>query len=121
MDKITKGKRGEAWAEEYLIKNGYTLLSRNYRKFEGEIDLIAWDPTLNETVFVEVKARWNPTFGNPEEAVGKEKILKIVEAAEAWLAEEKKEGTPWRIDVIALELTSPPPRIEHFKNITQDL
>lgn len=55
------GDLGEKLACEYLVKNGYKIIGRNYRISFGEIDIIAWkkcglfskkDKTVH---FVEVK------------------------------------------------------------------
>ncbi len=48
------GKLGEDLACDYLIRNGYRIIDRNYRLKIGEIDIIAMgrDKTL---VFIEVK------------------------------------------------------------------
>ena len=35
------GKAGERLAEAYLVKNGYTILHRNWRCGHEEVDLIA--------------------------------------------------------------------------------
>jgi len=121
MDKIAKGKKGEAWAEDYLTKNGYIFLARNYRKRQGEIDLVMKDSKTGETVFVEVKARKNRDFGYPEEAVTATKLRKLAKAAMLYLYEKKMEETPWRIDVVAIEVSSDPPKITHLKNVTQNL
>ena len=68
------GKRGEQLAAEYLKNNGYKILDTNYQKRKGEIDLIAYDPTSDEIVFIEVKARSSQSYGYPEEAVNQNKI-----------------------------------------------
>lgn len=49
------GKISEDLVAEYLIKQGYSILERNYKKFFGEIDIIARQGTI--IAFVEVKAR----------------------------------------------------------------
>ena len=50
------GDVGEKEAEEFLIKNGYKILDRNYRvKNLGEIDLVAEKD--NKLTFIEVKTR----------------------------------------------------------------
>ena len=49
------GHEGENRAVDYLIKNGYEVLCRNFRCREGELDIIAKDIKANEIVFVEVK------------------------------------------------------------------
>ena len=40
-EKITAGRAGEKAAADYLLKNGYTILSRNYRCPAGELDIVA--------------------------------------------------------------------------------
>jgi len=121
MDKREKGKRGEALASEYLLKNGYDILGANYRKREGEIDLIARDKKSDEIVFVEVKSRKSISCGYPEEAVDYIKMKKIISTAERWLEEKEMIDKPWRIDVIAIETAYTPPKITHINNVTQDL
>ena len=41
MDKLTKGKKGEGLALDYLRKRDYIILETNYRNKIGEIDIIA--------------------------------------------------------------------------------
>ena len=61
MNNIEKGKLGENISVDYLIKNGYKILERNYRNKIGEIDIIAlYDGIL---VFIEVKSRSNINYG----------------------------------------------------------
>jgi len=93
------GSWGEDQAAAYLVKNGCTILQRNYRCPEGEIDIIADDS--GTVIFVEVKTRTNLEFGFPEEAVTDEKLEHIYAATEYYLAEHV-DITDWRIDVLAL-------------------
>lgn len=73
------GSEGESFAADYLIKNGYRILERNFRTPLGEIDIIARD---GETlVFIEVKARSNARFGPPQLAVDHRKQVKISRVA----------------------------------------
>lgn len=67
MNNIQIGNIGEEAAADYLCKEGYVILERNYRRSIGEIDIIA---NNKETlVFVEVKTRSNTRYGFPAEAV----------------------------------------------------
>jgi Holliday junction resolvase-like predicted endonuclease len=50
---IDLGKKGEDLACNYLLKEGYTILARNWRFLKREIDIIALDK--KELVIVEVK------------------------------------------------------------------
>ena len=77
------GKFGEDKACEYLIKTGYTILTRNYRTRMGEIDIIA---VKNQVLtFVEVKTRQSCYYGRPAEAVTRAKQRKIHICAQAYL------------------------------------
>ena len=60
-----KGIAGEEIAVEFLLKNGYHILEKNWRHQHLEIDIIA--SIDNTLVIVEVKLRANDFFGNPEE------------------------------------------------------
>jgi putative endonuclease len=112
------GNQGEEWAAEMLAKEGYEIFQRNYRKRSGEIDIIAFDPATKEIVFVEVKSRRNRAFGAPEEAIDERKIGKMADTAQAWLAEHGKDGSEWRLDLVALEYGSQgKPVCRHHKNI----
>lgn len=104
MDAKTFGKRGEGLAADFLKKEGYEIMERNYRKRGGEIDIVAFDPSHQETVFVEVKSRRNKAFGGPEDAVSEQKIRKMAETSEHWLAENGKEKAEWRLDLIGVEM-----------------
>lgn len=70
------GKTGEDISTEYLEKNGYQIIERNFRCNQGEIDIIAIQK--NEIIFIEVKTRSNAHYGLPAEAVNipKKKHLK---------------------------------------------
>jgi len=117
MYKKELGIKGENMAADYLKKMGYEILDKNFRKREGEIDLIAEDPETKEIAFIEVKTRKNSNFGYPEEAVDGEKAEKMTEVANAWLDIKEKLNNSWRIDIIAIELEFSPPKITHIKNI----
>jgi len=118
MDKKLFGAQGESRAKEYLINKGYKIIQSNYLKRTGEIDIIAFDPKYNEYVFVEVKTRSNKSFGYPEEAVDDEKLSKIAETAESWLADNDIDDSEWRIDIISIEWKGGKPEITHLENIS---
>ena len=54
-ERAVKGKLGEDFTADYLVKNGYDIITRNYRKPCGEIDIVASKGDI--LVFVEVKTR----------------------------------------------------------------
>lgn len=93
------GSEGESVALQFLKKQGYTIIQRNFKTQIGEIDIIAKD---GETiVFVEVKTRKNDTFGAPYESVNTAKRQKMKNVALLYLKKQKKE-LPARFDVISI-------------------
>lgn len=86
------GKNGEDIAADFILKLGYEIVLRNYRKGRFEIDLIAKDN--NRLVFIEVKLRKSNKYGFPEEAVTQTKIEQIKSAAESYIFE-----IDWKFDI----------------------
>ena len=98
------GNTGEDIATEYLEKQGYIILERNFYCKQGEIDIIAKDK--NEVVFVEVKSRSNVGYGLPSEAVTKQKIKHLCRAARYFLYKNKMFNEFIRFDVVEISIKS---------------
>jgi putative endonuclease len=98
------GRTGERLAAEELTRQGYSILERNFRCLHGEIDLIAVDG--EDLVFVEVKTRRGTAYGLPEEAVTARKQQKLIQVATYYLDQQKCMERAWRIDVVAVQLSS---------------
>ncbi len=96
------GTAGEQIAARALAERGLSIVERNFRCTEGEIDLIARDGA--EWVFVEVKTRRSDRFGTPEEAVTPRKQAKLIAVAETYLQAHGVEGADWRIDVVGIAM-----------------
>ena len=91
------GARGEALAARWYEERGYTVLDRNWRCREGELDLVlARGRTL---VFCEVKARTSNAYGTPAEAVTRTKQRRIRRLAVRWLDERDVRSRSLRFDV----------------------
>ncbi len=124
MENISKsevGRKGEDIACEYLRKNGYKIIERNYREVFGEIDIVARarDKTL---VFVEVKTMrgFYPEGLQPEDQVSPakkrkfEKISNFFALKNPKLIDDKK---GWRMDVLAIILIGETEHhIKHYEN-----
>lgn len=92
------GTEQETKVQEYLQKQGYEILARNFYTKHGEIDLIAKKDGY--LVFIEVKYRADERFGAPEEAVDFRKQKKIIAAAQYYLYKNQIPfDTPCRFDV----------------------
>ena len=109
------GRRGEDLAHRYLKNCGFAIVARNYRGRNGgvEVDLIGWDGPL--LVFVEVKSRSSVSFGQPEEAVDREKQVRLIRAAGEYI---HRCGVGWnfvRFDVVSV-LFGEPPALSHIED-----
>ncbi len=109
------GAWGESVAAHHLEAAGYSIVVRNWRCAQWEIDLIA--RTGEELVFVEVKTRRGRDMGSPEEALTPTKQKKLMKLAQIYVAERDLD-VDWRIDLIAVELDKSGKllRCEHIPN-----
>ena len=79
------GARGEQLAADWYTARGYTVVARNWRCREGEIDLVV--ARDGELVFCEVKTRSSDRFGLPAEAVTPAKQRRLRGLAARYLAD----------------------------------
>jgi putative endonuclease len=96
------GAWGEQLAEAELVKAGATVLERNYRGQNCEIDLLVEHE--DDLVAVEVKTRAALDLEKPEEAVTWWKLRRIVRGLKEYAFEAGYMEHHWRIDVVAIEL-----------------
>ena len=94
------GDYGEKLAVKYLKKQGYKILSTNYKIKYGEVDIVAKDGLF--TVFVEVKYRSKKLYGLPSEAVDAHKQNKIKYVASQYVLSHKDENMLVRFDVVQI-------------------
>jgi putative endonuclease len=104
------GNEGEDKACEYLKKQGYKILARNYSAKTGEIDIIA--RRKNILVFVEVKTRADNAYGGALAALGASKQTKITKTALLYIKENKPRFDAIMFDIITLT----DGRLGHIKN-----
>ena len=91
------GARGEALAAEWYEARGYTVVARNWRCREGELDLVL--ARGRDVVICEVKTRTSNAYGTPAEAVTRTKQLRLRRLAMRWLDEQEVRPGPMRFDV----------------------
>jgi putative endonuclease len=98
------GSDGERRAADWYEANGYEVLERNWRRREGEIDLIV--RKARTVVFCEVKTRSSDRFGSGAESVVPAKQRRIRRLAARWLSEltpaSGRRGLVIRFDVVAI-------------------
>ncbi|MFP4661002.1 MAG: YraN family protein, partial [Halanaerobiales bacterium] len=113
MNRRELGKFGEDKAVEYLKKQGYQIIERNFRYARAEIDIIASRDDF--LAFVEVKLRRNLKYGLPQSAVDYRKQEKIKRAAQFYLMKNKNDKKI-RFDVISIQINDSSGRLKHFEN-----
>lgn len=101
MNKRAVGTEFEAEAADFLVRNGYQILEKNYRCKIGEIDIIARDQDY--LCFVEVKYRSSTSKGFPAEAINRNKIRKITKTAQLYMLRYGLDSdTPCRFDAVVI-------------------
>lgn len=107
------GKEGEDIATQFLLKQNYKIVERNFECKQGEIDIIAIDK--NEVVFVEVKTRTSEKYGKPADAVNENKKKHFVRAIKYYIYKNKLENAFIRIDVMEIYIRDNKYYINHIK------
>lgn len=96
------GTDGESVATRYLLDNGYVIRERNARFGRHELDIVAFDPKEDVTVFAEVKSRAKSSEAYPvRTAVDKRKRGALRQAIHAWIIRHDHDG-PCRLDIISV-------------------
>ncbi|QKJ19288.1 YraN family protein [Microbacterium hominis] len=114
-DKDALGRAGEDRAARHMEAAGYTVLARNWRCREGEIDLVV--ASASELVVVEVKTRRGVGYGHPLLAVDTRKRRRMWRVAMAWIADHPSHAQGRRLRLDAVGIVGPDPRsgaLEHL-------
>lgn len=107
------GKKGEQLASNFLLKNNYKILEKNYRYLKAEVDIIA---QKNEVlVAVEVKTRTSAYFGNPQDFISRKKIKLLTSAMDFYVTNNDL-NVEVRFDIIAIITNKKETKIEHLKD-----
>lgn len=119
------GKLGENIACEYLVKNQWKIITRNYRRKSDEIDIIARSPD-GTLIFCEVKSfATDRTFTDrllPEDNLTSAKFRKISRTCEFFARQHPElidEEKGWRIDLVAIDIGANGKALDirHYENI----
>lgn len=92
------GALAERLAADLLVRNGWTILHRNWRFGRREIDLVV---RRDRTVaFVEVKARSRVAHGHPLESIDWRKRRDLAIAASGWIERHGRRADEYRFDAV---------------------
>jgi putative endonuclease len=116
MKRRETGMLGEKLAGEFLGRNGYSIMEKNYRCPGGEIDIIARQ--RDTLVFIEVRTKISRQFGGPEESITPAKMERLRTVAAHYCQSHDNLPEARRIDVVAIEMNRKgrPTRIELIEN-----
>jgi putative endonuclease len=95
------GEWGEGQAAVFLEAKGFAISERNFRLRQGEIDIIARDPT-GAVVFIEVKSAFGTSAGDPAFWVTPKKQHQLYRIAEMYLAKKGIVDAACRFDVVTV-------------------
>ena len=116
------GRTGEKIATDYLVRNGYRIIERNFWRPWGEIDIVAVgrDGAL---VFVEVKTMSRKPYDGikPEDHLTSAKLEKLRRVCSLYAGEMKdliRNKVGWRIDLVTIDTGDGRNEVRHYHNIT---
>lgn len=88
MDRAALGRSAEDIAAEHLRRHGLEVLTRNYRRRNGELDIVA---RIGDVLaIVEVRTRSSDTYGGAAESIDGWKRHKIIRATQQLLQGQKE-------------------------------
>lgn len=110
------GAYGERIAARHLTEAGMVLLDRNWRRPDGEIDLVLRDGRV--LVVCEVKTRTNQLCGTPHEAITEAKLDRLRRLGQAWMQAHEVVVEEARVDLVAvLRPARGPAEVDHVRGI----
>nr|WP_321244604.1 YraN family protein [uncultured Psychroserpens sp.] len=107
------GKKGEQLAADFLLKNEYEIIARNYMYQKAEVDIIAKKGDV--LVIVEVKTRTSGDFGDPQQFLKPKQMQRIIKAVD-YFVNDNEMDLEVRFDIIAIVLNKKGMNLEHLEN-----
>ena len=106
MKKYNKciGSYGEDLACDFLEKNNYHIIDRNFSNKLGELDIICTFKDI--IIFLEIKSRYTANYGLPIEAVTYSKQKKIIKLSKSYIQYRNLYNFNIRYDVITIMFNS---------------
>ena len=113
MNQQELGIYGENMACNYLLKMGYSILTRNYHYRKNEVDIIALFE--NQLIIVEVKTRQTAEIGEPWRAVTRSKQKSIIQVANDYIIKENIH-LETRFDIVSIVHNGFRTDLEHIED-----
>ena len=116
QDTTLLGQKGEALTVAHLKKQGFTILSTNYRTRRGEVDVIAQKDDV--IAFVEVKTRAKNYFPLSQ-VITKTKQRRVASAAIDFALRHQLTNNVLRFDVAMVQYTPTSQELTYIPNAFQ--
>lgn len=120
MTRQQLGRYGENLAAQFLERQGFQIIDRNFQTRWSEIDLIA---RRGQSIhFIEVKTRLVRDYGEPEEAIHRFKKRHLLGAAKMYVAGHELPVGNYQIDSVSILINqfTRKANIRYFSNIVLD-
>ena len=102
--KQLRGNCGEDYTADYLTDKGFKILSRNFKRKGGELDIVALDG--DELVIVEVKSRKFGSITEGIDAITHSKKRNIIRIAARYIDENDISFSGMRFEVAEIVVTT---------------
>jgi putative endonuclease len=106
------GEIGEGVAVKFLMKQGFSIVERNYTKKWGELDIVA--EKAGKLYFVEVKSVSRETLDDvtresldnyrPEDNMHPWKLKRLSRAIQTYILHKKLDDREWQFDLLVVFL-----------------
>ena len=124
------GRAGEEMAQRTLQEAGLTILTRNWRCAEGELDIVAQERAPDYVrggeicdwlVLVEVRTRRGLAYGTALASITPRKAAKLRQVSHRYVQATGWSG-PWRIDVVGIQMDGQGRllAVDHLRHAVQD-
>ncbi len=108
------GRLGENIAVQYLIKNNFKIIERNYKNKFGEIDIIALENNIIR--FIEVKTRSSHYNSSLEEVLHYKQIKRLKNSALYFISNYQYDQS-FSFDLILIKINIENKKITYFKHL----
>ena len=113
MNTTIRGRKGKDLAAESYQKQGFSILTRNYRYGRAEVDIIAQKG--DTLTIVEVKWRSNTYFGDPQSFVSKKQQRSLITVANHYVSSKGLNVHVW-FDIVSIVGKQPKIDIQIIEN-----
>jgi putative endonuclease len=118
-----RGRSAEQLVADHLAAQGWVLLGTNVRVGRDEVDLLALEPGVPQTlVVVEVRSLRTSAFGAPEERVDRAKVRRLYRAVAALRSHRlvtpdgiRLAELPWRVDLLVVDERDGAAQLRHMR------